>query len=153
MTLSLHTIHPTTEYRKRRKRVGRGNASGHGTTSGRGTKGQRARGGGRSHLRTRALRQTLITRLPKKRGFQSSIPRMEIVNLRSLGMFPEGALITPELLRGKGLVHGTGRGVKILGIGSVKTKWTVRGCAISASAKSAIEAAGGTVMTSAGKSL
>ncbi|MCG2701107.1 50S ribosomal protein L15, partial [Candidatus Parcubacteria bacterium] len=46
MSLSLHTIKPAKGATKKRKRIGRGNASGTGTYSGRGLKGQKSRSGG-----------------------------------------------------------------------------------------------------------
>lgn len=145
MSLSLHTMQPSRGYRRSKKRVGRGNSSGHGTYSGRGRKGQRSRSGGSSGLKTRAVRQTLVMRLPKNRGFKSSIPDMEIVNIGALVAFANGALVTPEALLKLRLIRNTNKGVKILGKGVLKVPLTLKDCFVSASAKAKIEKAGGTV--------
>ena len=66
MALSLHTIKKPKANSKKRKRIGRGNASGHGTYAGKGQKGQNARSGV-SGLKRKGMKQVLL-RTPKKRG-------------------------------------------------------------------------------------
>src|SRR3989338_10160525 len=79
--------------KKKRKRVGRGNASGHGTYSGRGLKGQRARSGGKKGLKLRGLKQ-LLKNKPKIGGFRSLKPKMAVVNLSDLeNNFSAGEII------------------------------------------------------------
>ena len=78
--LSLHTIKPNKGETKKRKRVGRGNASGHGTYSGRGQKGQRSRSGGKSGLKRKGMKQILL-QTPKLRGFKSDKPKNQVINL------------------------------------------------------------------------
>ncbi|MCK4554160.1 hypothetical protein KAU19_04310, partial [Candidatus Parcubacteria bacterium] len=68
--LRLHNIKPNKKAVKKRKRVGRGNASGHGTYSGRGIKGQRSRSGGKSGLKRLGMKM-ILRNIPKKRGFKS----------------------------------------------------------------------------------
>ncbi|HEX6593718.1 MAG TPA: 50S ribosomal protein L15 [Bacillota bacterium] len=139
--MKLHELKPTKESRKKRKRVGRGMASGSGKTSGRGQKGQKARS--KVRVGFEGGQTPLFQRLPK-RGF-TNINRKEyaIVNLDQLNVFEEGTEITPELLVEKNIVGNLKAGVKVLGKGSVQNKYTVKAHKFSASAKEAIEAAGG----------
>lgn len=142
MPVGLNTLKPNPGSTTRTVRVGRGNASGHGTFSGRGIKGQRARSGGRKHGRKRGLKMMLL-QLPKSRGFQSLEGKASVVNLGELGVFPTGAIVTPELLVKKGLILDC-KYVKILGNGKLSNALKIHANAFSASAKTAIEAAGGT---------
>lgn len=142
MSVGLNTLKPNPGSTTRSVRVGRGNASGHGAFSGRGIKGQRARSGGRKHGRRRGLKQMLL-QLPKSRGFQGLENKASVVNLGELGVFPTGAVVTPELLVKKGLIRD-GKYVKILGNGKLANGLKLHAHAFSASAKTAIEAAGGT---------
>lgn len=138
--MKLHELEGT---RKRRKRVGRGMSSGSGKTSGRGQKGQKAR----STIRVgfEGGQTPLFQRLPK-RGF-TNVHRKEfaIVNIDSLNVFEDGTEITPELLLEEGVVSNLKAGLKVLGRGAVEKKLTVRAHKFSASAKEAIEAAGGKI--------
>lgn len=146
MALTLHNLKPKKGSRKRKKRVGRGDASGSGTYSGRGRKGQRARSGGKSGLQLKGIRKIMLAQ-PKKRGFKSNRPSPAVVNLRDLNKhFADGAKVTPKALQKKGLVEDISAGVKILGKGDIGLKLTVEGCQLSASAKEKIESAGGTVV-------
>lgn len=141
--MKLHELKPNPGTRKERKRVGRGMASGHGKTSGRGHKGQKARSGGGVRLGFEGGQTPLFQRLPK-RGF-TNINRKEfaIVNLDALNRFEDGTEVTPELLLETGVISKLKSGVKILGKGQIEKKLTVKAHKFSASAKEAIEAAGG----------
>lgn len=143
MSLSIHTIQPARDSRKTAKRVGRGLGSGKGKTSSRGVKGQRARSGGSGGLLIKGLRQTLL-RIPKKRGFKSAYPKPQTVNVGDLSIVG-GARITPSTLKAAELITDARGAVKILGNGEVKAALTIKGCALSATAKQKIEAAGGKV--------
>lgn len=118
-------------------------ATGNGKTSGRGHKGQNARSGGGTRPGFEGGQLPLFQRLPK-RGF-TNIHRKEyvIVNLETLNRFDEGVEVTPELLLEEGIVSKLKAGVKVLGNGSLDKKLTVKAHKFSASAKEAIEAAGG----------
>ena len=129
-------------------RVGRGGKRG--KTSGRGTKGQKARAG----RKMRPEMRDLIKKLPKRRGFGKNRARTvrpqvvySPVSLAVLeSAFASGDSVTPATLHKKGLVRSRGGyvlPVKILGTGTLTKKLTVTDCFASASAKSAIEAAGG----------
>jgi large subunit ribosomal protein L15 len=146
--MQLHELKRRTE-NKKPKRVGRG--GGRGKTSGRGTKGQKARAG---HSIMPAIREQL-KKLPKLRGrgvggLISIQNKPHVVNLASIEKaFSSGATINAKTLTEMGLVR-TRKGVKnpvikILGDGEVTKKFTVAGCSVSSSAKSKIEAAGGSV--------
>ncbi|RCW63553.1 50S ribosomal protein L15 [Saliterribacillus persicus] len=140
--MKLHELKPS-QARKKRNRVGRGMSSGNGKTSGRGHGGQNSRSGGGVRLGFEGGQMPLFQRLPK-RGF-TNINRKEyaIVNLETLNIFDEGTEVTPELLLETGTVSNVKAGVKILGNGKLEKKLTVKAHKFSASAKDAIEAAGG----------
>lgn len=142
--MKLHELEPS-QARKKRNRVGRGMSSGNGKTSGRGHKGQKARSGGGVRPGFEGGQMPLFQRLPK-RGF-TNIHRKEftIVNLDTLNKFEEGTEVTPELLLETGLVSKLKAGIKVLGNGTMEKKLTVKAHKFSASAKEAIEAAGGKI--------
>ncbi|ASA97317.1 MULTISPECIES: 50S ribosomal protein L15 [Anoxybacillus] len=141
--MKLHELQPAPGSRKERNRVGRGIGSGNGKTSGRGHKGQNARSGGGVRIGFEGGQTPLFRRLPK-RGF-TNIHRKEyaIVNLEALNRFENGTEVTPELLLETGVVSKLKAGIKVLGNGELTKKLTVKAHKFSASAKEAIEAAGG----------
>ncbi len=141
--MKLHELKPSEGSRRERNRVGRGIGSGNGKTSGRGHKGQNARSGGGVRPGFEGGQNPLARRLPK-RGFTNPT-RVEyaVVNLETLNRFEEGTEVTPELLLETGVISKLKDGVKILGNGKLETKLTVKAHKFSASAKEAIEAAGG----------
>ena len=151
--LNLHTLKPAQE-RKDRKRVGRGLGSGKGRYSGRGIKGQKSRAG--SHKMRAGFeggQMPIYMRIGKQRGATSK-DAMPIgpfrtqtvpVNVRDLARFDEGAEVSPETLVEKGVIKNTKIDVKLLGVGEVSKKLTVRVHAISATAREKVEQAGGTV--------
>jgi large subunit ribosomal protein L15 len=141
--MDLHSLKPAEGSKHRRIRVGRGRASGKGKTAGRGHKGQMSRAGATHKPLFEGGQMPFVRKLPK-RGF-NNYNRKEIlpVNLDALNAFEDGAEVTIELLKEKGLVNGRFDGVKILGNGIIEKKITVKVNAFSASAKEAIEAAGG----------
>ncbi|WP_404450880.1 50S ribosomal protein L15 [Virgibacillus necropolis] len=143
--MKLHELKATEGSRKERNRVGRGMSSGNGKTSGRGHKGQKSRSGGGTRPGFEGGQMPLFQRLPK-RGF-TNIHRKEfaVVNLDALNRFENGTEITPELLLEEGVVSKLNAGIKVLGKGAVEKKFTVKAHKFSASAKEAIEAAGGQV--------
>jgi|SRR5690625_1339928 len=134
-------LHEMKSIRKKRQRVGRGMASGSGKTSGRGQKGQKARS--KVRVGFEGGQTPLFQRLPK-RGF-TNVNRKEyaIVNLDVLNQFDDGTKITPELLLENGVVNNLKSGLKVLGDGVVEKNLTVKAHKFSASAKEAIEKAGG----------
>ncbi|MCK1997716.1 LSU ribosomal protein L15P [Paenisporosarcina quisquiliarum] len=141
--MKLHELKPSEGSRSSRKRIGRGIGSGTGKTSGKGHKGQNARSGGGVRPGFEGGQNPLFRRLPK-RGF-TNINRKEfaIVNLDTLNRFEEGTEVTPALLIETGVVSSEKSGIKILGNGTLDKKLTVKAHKFSASAKEAIENAGG----------
>ncbi|MEK3955426.1 LSU ribosomal protein L15P [Psychrobacillus psychrotolerans] len=141
--MKLHELKPSEGSRSSRKRIGRGIGSGTGKTSGKGHKGQNARSGGGVRPGFEGGQNPLFRRLPK-RGF-TNINRKEfaIVNLDTLNRFEDGTEVTPALLIETGVVSSEKSGIKILGNGTLGKKLTVRAHKFSASAKEAIENAGG----------
>ena len=142
--MRIHTIQPAVGSTTAEKRLGRGIGSGLGKTSGKGHKGQWARSGGGVRPGFEGGQTPLARRLPK-RGFNNKFAiNYDIVNVESLNVFDEGTVVTPELLAEKGIVTVKNNGgVKVLGNGQLTKKLTVKADKFSASAKSAIEAAGG----------
>ncbi|MEW6006930.1 MAG: 50S ribosomal protein L15 [bacterium] len=130
---------------KKRKRLGRGEASGHGGTSTKGTKGQLARKGGKQPG-FEGGQTPLKMRLPK-RGFHNPNRReYQIVNLSSLNKFPENTEITKELLYKENLIKDVDKPVKILAQGEINIPLSIKVDAISTSALSKIEKSGGKVL-------
>ncbi len=131
--------------RHRRKRVGRGHGS-HVKTAGRGQKGQSSRSGGTKGPGFEGGQTPWYRRLPKFRGFKNPF-RTEYteVSLGSLEVFEDGQTVTPELLREHGLVRSLSLPIKVLGNGTISRKLTVALHAFTATARAAIEEAGGKV--------
>jgi large subunit ribosomal protein L15 len=138
--VKLHDLYPAPGSTKARRRVGRGIAGKGGKTAGRGTKGAGARDNPKPGFEGGQL--PLTQRIPKLKGFKNPF-RVEyaVINLDTLERF-EGVTVTPETLRDAGLVRKRGL-VKVLGRGELTRRLTVSAHAFSASAVSAIEAAGG----------
>ena len=125
-------------------RRGRGHASGNGKTAGKGHKGQKARSGA-PRTGFEGGQMPLYRRLPK-RGFTNRNTKViTAINVDVLNRFEDGTEVTPKLLIESGAVSKIVDGVKILGGGELTKKLTVKVNAVSGSAKSKIEAAGGTV--------
>jgi large subunit ribosomal protein L15 len=143
--MRLHDLKPRPGAKHRRKRLGQGESSGHGKTSGRGGKGQTARSGSSIRIGFEGGQMPLIRRIPK-RGFNNAAHTVEYipVTLDARNRVDGGAPVVEAALRAVGLAKGTVAGIKILGRGELKKKLTVSVHAFSASAKAAIEAAGGT---------
>lgn len=141
--LQMHDLKPAPGAKKDRTRVGRGEGS-KGKTSGRGDKGTKKRYQVRPGFEGGQL--PLYMRLPKLRGFKSLFKKeYQVVNVAALAeLFPQGGEITVADLVAKGAVRD-GYPVKVLGDGEVSAAYTIKGVKASASAKSKIEAAGGSI--------
>lgn len=140
-----HEISSAAPVRKRRRRVGRGEGSGKGKTAGRGTLGQGARSGSNAYPGFEGGQTRLLMRFPSRRGFTNHRFKREYqpVNLSALNVFPEGAIVGPDELLGKGLIESGP--FKILAGGDLEHSLTVRAPKFSAAAKAKIESAGGSV--------
>jgi len=144
MSLSLNTLKPAHGSRTKSFRIGRGHGSGRGKTAGKGTKGQKARTGGRKKLQLKGLKQMLLA-FPKNRGFQSRFPKSRAVPVAKLESFAAGSTVTVETLRAKGLMTRRDVSAKLVGEGPLKKALKIQGIAVTAKAKAAIEAAGGSI--------
>lgn len=145
--MELSNLTNTPGARERRKRVGRGCGSGMGKTSCKGQKGQQSRKGHKHKLVFEGGQMPLVRRLPK-RGFNNAAFNAKAlgVNLASLeSSFESGAEITVAALAKAGFSDNKRPKVKILAVGEVTKKFTVKGVPCSAAAKAKIEAAGGSV--------
>jgi large subunit ribosomal protein L15 len=142
MTIKLHDLKPPKGAKRPRRRVGRGIGGKGGKTAGRGMKGTGARDTVKAGFE--GGQTPLHRRTPKARVFRNPF-RVEyvVVNLETLEGFDAGTTVDPPALRAKGLVAKQGL-VKVLGRGTLTKSLTVKAHAFSASAKRAIEAAGGT---------
>ncbi len=130
---------------RKRKRIGRGDASGWGTTAGRGNKGEKSRSGGAKAQYFEGGQTPIIRRLPK-RGF-TNIFRVEyeVVNVGRLNeICNDGDVVDVVYLIEKGVVK-RGKPVKVLGDGELNKNITVKVHALSKSAKEKIEKAGGSI--------
>ena len=127
------------------KRVGRGPGSGMGKTSTRGQKGQKSRSGVSIKPWFEGGQTPLYRRVPK-RGFNNARFRTEyaVVNLSDLNKFNDGDVVTPALLREKGIVKDQKAGIKVLANGKLEKKITVKANRFSSAAVTKIEELGGT---------
>jgi len=167
--MKLHDLRPAEGSRTPRTRVGRGIAAGKGKTAGRGTKGQKARAGGSIPPWFEGGQTPLHMRIPKLRGFKNRFKiQYEVVNVGAIQAAVErGALgegepasgkakgkgkgataqitVNQDLLRAVGLVRSLDKPLKILGNGDLSAPLFVVADAFTASARSKIESAGGSV--------
>ena len=145
--MKLHELRPAKGATHKVKRIGRGDGSGHGGTSTKGTKGAQSRTGFKNKMAHEGGQMPIQRRIPK-RGF-NNVHRVEykVFNLGQVEHLVEKYNIqefTLENLYINGLVSQNDR-VKILGNGELKSKIAFRVNAASGKAKSAIEAAGGSI--------
>ncbi|MCC6287749.1 MAG: 50S ribosomal protein L15 [Chitinophagaceae bacterium] len=145
--MKLHQLRPAKGATHKEKRLGRGEASGHGGTSTKGNKGQQSRTGYKSKMAHEGGQMPIQRRLPK-RGFKNP-HRVEfaVFNLGQIEQLSQKYNIqevSAETLYVNGLIKKTDI-VKILGNGELKAKLTFKVNAVSEKAKSAIEAAGGSI--------
>jgi len=144
--MKLHTIAPAPGSKTDAKRLGRGIGSGLGKTSGKGHKGQWARSGGGVRPGFEGGQMPLTRRLPK-RGFTNIFKKeYNIVNLWDLECFEANTVINEEVLLATGVLSkAQPYGLKVLGGGELTKPLTVQAAYVTATAKEAIEKAGGKV--------
>jgi large subunit ribosomal protein L15 len=159
--MKLHDLRPAEGSRTPRTRVGRGIAAGKGKTAGRGTKGQKARAGGSIPPWFEGGQTPLHQRIPKLRGFKNRFKiEYEVVNVGAIAAAAErGAFeadphakgkaapitVNQDVLRAVGLVRTLNKPLKVLGGGDLSTPLFVVADAFTASARTKIEGAGGSV--------
>src|SRR6202048_1560783 len=143
--MSLNNLPPPRGMKHPKKRIGRGQGSGNGKTAGRGHKGAKSRAGVKFKRGFEGGQMPLHRRVPK-RGFHNPFRiEYEVVNLDTLATrFEAGTVVTPDLLRERGLVARGSRPVKSLARGKVDKALTIRVHKFSGKAAEKIAAAGGT---------
>lgn len=142
--MKLGDLKPAAGSTKKRKRIGRGNASGWGRNAGRGEKGYGSRTGSKSAGLFEGGQMPLHRRLPK-RGFTNHFRKVyEILNLRDLSRI-EVAVIDAEVLVEAGLINKADSLIKVLGDGELDRAVEITVDAFSKSAEDKIVAAGGKV--------
>ena len=141
--MKLHELHPAEGSTASQKRLGRGAGSGLGKTSGKGHKGAKARSGGGKRPGFEGGQMPLYRRVPK-RGFTNVFGTdYATVNVERLEVFEDGAVVDAAALLEKKIIRKELAGVKILGVGELTKKLTVKAAKFSGTAKEKIEAVGG----------
>jgi large subunit ribosomal protein L15 len=145
--MDLSNLKPAERSKFSKKRVGRGHGSGTGAQAGRGHKGAKSRSGFKFKRGFEGGQMPLHRRVPK-RGFHNAFrTEFAVVNLDTLAeRFDAGTVITPDLLRERGLVRGRQQ-IKVLGRGDIEKKLTVHAHRFSGKAAEKIVAAGGAAQT------
>lgn len=141
--MKIEDLRPAIGAKKRRKIVGRGPGSGHGKTSTRGHKGQLSRTGKGKTPGFEGGQMPLIRKMPK-RGF-SKRPKKgyHVVNLENLATLKKETLITPEVLKEKGIIKGPVNFLKILGNGEISVPVNIKAHAFSKIAIEKLKSVGG----------
>lgn len=143
--MNANNLKPAKGARKAHYRVGRGHGSSV-KTGGRGSNGQGSRSGGTKAPGFEGGQTPWYRRLPKYRGFKNHFRTLYTeVSVGSLDRFQDGEVVTPEALLASGLIHNLNYPIKVLGNGTISRKLTVQLHRFTASAKAAIEQAGGKV--------
>ena len=141
-----HQVAPHPGSRKKRKRVGRGDAAGQGSTAGRGMKGQKSRSGPGPKPGFEGGQLPLIKGLPMKRGFTNRFKTYySLVKLTTLDAFEAGDFINPEKLVQRGFLRNLNQPVKIVGNGEITKAVVVAAHKFTRTAQEKIEAADGRV--------
>ena len=142
-----HTLSSAGSKTRKRKRIGRGDASGNGSYSGKGMKGQKSRSGGGVRPGFEGGQLPLIKRLPSLRGFTNIFKtQYHAVNLDTiLKMYPNGGDVSPGTLVETGGLKDQKLPLKVLGRGEINVNLKVSAHKFTKSAKEKIETAGGTI--------
>jgi len=144
--MKLHDLKPAPGSHRERKRVGRGPGSGKGKTAGKGMMGQKARSGPGPYRTFEGGQNRMVRRMPYLRGFKNLWrTEYQVLNIGDLNELPAEHELTIEDLIASGTISKH-RPLKILGEGELSVKLTVHAHKFSGSARSKIEAAGGSVV-------
>lgn len=145
MSMNLQSLKPNAGARRRKLRKGRGIAAGQGASCGFGMRGQKSRSGRPTRPGFEGGQMPLYRRVPKLKHFPLVNPKeFTVVNVAKLADLKTGSTVTLDSLVKDGIVTSPKHPLKILGNGDLKVKLTVQAAAFTASARTKIEAAGGT---------
>jgi large subunit ribosomal protein L15 len=151
--MNINEINKLAQASKKPRRVGRGTGSGRGKTSQRGHKGQGSRSGSSMNPVFEGGQMPLVRRIPKRgfnnKGFADTVISINVDDLEIF--FETGEMVTPQILKEKGVVKKVFDKIKILGNGELKKPLTVSAHAFSATAQKKIEAVGGKAIVLPGK--
>lgn len=142
--MRLNDVKPQAGSKKRRRRVGRGISAGQGASAGLGMRGQKSRSGGGTRPGFEGGQQPLYRRLPKLKGFPIiNQKQYTTINVSKLGSLAANTEVTLASLKEAGIVTAVKGPLKILGDGELNVPLSVKAAAFTTSARSKIEAAGG----------
>ncbi|MEO1132041.1 MAG: 50S ribosomal protein L15 [Cyanobacteria bacterium J06639_1] len=145
--MRLSDVKPQPGSTRRRRRLCRGISAGQGATGGKGMRGQKARSGGGTRPGFEGGQMPLYRRLPKLKHFKIINPKhFTIVNVGDLADLAAGTEVTLDSLMEEGIVTANKGALKILGDGELSVKLTVKAAAVTKSARTKIEKAGGSVV-------
>lgn len=142
--MRLNDIQPQKGSKKRGRRVGRGIAAGQGASAGAGMRGQKSRSGSSTRPGFEGGQQPLYRRIPKLKGFPLvNRKQFTIINVSQLAALSANTEVTLDALKTAGIVTSNKGPLKVLGNGELTVALNVQAAAFTASARSKIEAAGG----------
>jgi large subunit ribosomal protein L15 len=142
--MDLSNLKPSEGSKHSKKRIGRGQGSGQGVQAGRGHKGAKSRSGFKFKRGFEGGQMPLHRRVPKRGFYNEFRTEYAVVNLDTLAeRFDADTVVTPELLRERGLINSTRQPIKVLARGDMSKKLTVRAHKFSGKAAEKIAAAGG----------
>jgi large subunit ribosomal protein L15 len=142
--MRLHDVKPQKGSKKRKKRVARGISAGQGASAGLGMRGQKSRSGSGTRPGFEGGQQPLYRRLPKLKGFPIVNQKIyTTINVEKLASLPANTEVTLTSLRAAGILTAAKGPLKILGNGELSIPLKVQAAAFTSTARSKIEAAGG----------
>jgi len=142
--MDLSNLKPADGSKHSKKRVGRGQGTGQGVQAGRGHKGAKSRSGFKFKRGFEGGQMPLHRRVPKRGFHNPGRTEYAVVNLDTLAdRFDAGTVITPDLLRERGLINSTRQPIKVLARGEFSKQLTVQAHKFSGKAAEKLAAAGG----------
>ncbi|WP_017314778.1 50S ribosomal protein L15 [Mastigocladopsis repens] len=142
--MRLTDVRPQKGSKKRRRRLGRGVSAGQGASAGKGMRGQNARSGGGTRPGFEGGQQPLYRRIPKLKGFPLiNRKKYTTINVEKLAALPANTEVTLTSLKEAGILTSSRGPLKILGDGELSVPLKVHAAAFTGTARSKIEAAGG----------
>ncbi len=142
--MRLHDARPQKGSKNRGRRVGRGIAAGQGASCGFGMRGQKSRSGSGTRPGFEGGQQPLYRRVPKLKGFPLINRKIyTTINVEKLSSLPANTEVNATILQENGILTDLQGPLKILGDGELNVSLKVQAAAFTGTARSKIEAAGG----------